>query len=79
MENRKRIVTIGRQYGSGGGEVGKKLAEQLGVHCSFIWQTSGQETSFSTKSSALWFRNRERLPLARIWFLRITFSDSSLR
>lgn len=33
MENRKRIVTIGRQYGSGGGEVGKKLAEQLGVHC----------------------------------------------
>ena len=32
MENRKRIVTIGRQYGSGG-EVGKKLAEKLGVHC----------------------------------------------
>ena len=33
MENRKRIVTIGRQYGSGGSEVGKKLAEKLGVHC----------------------------------------------
>ena len=33
MENRKRIVTIGRQYGSGGSEVGKKLAERLGVHC----------------------------------------------
>ena len=31
MENRKRIVTIGRQYGSGGSEVGKKLAEKLGV------------------------------------------------
>lgn len=33
MENRKRIVTIGRQYESGGSEVGKKLAEKLGVHC----------------------------------------------
>ncbi len=33
MENRKRIVTIGRQYGSGGSEVGKKLVEKLGVHC----------------------------------------------
>ena len=33
MENRKRIVTIGRQYGSGGSAVGKKLAEKLGVHC----------------------------------------------
>ena len=28
MENRKRIVTIGRQYGSGGSEVGKKLAKE---------------------------------------------------
>lgn len=28
MEN--RIITIGRQYGSGGREVGKKLAKRLG-------------------------------------------------
>lgn len=33
MGDKKLIVTIGRQYGSGGGEVGKKLAEALGVHC----------------------------------------------
>lgn len=33
MEGKKLIVTIGRQYGSGGSEVGKKLAEALGVHC----------------------------------------------
>lgn len=33
MEKKKLIVTIGRQYGSGGSEVGKKLAEALGVHC----------------------------------------------
>ncbi|MEG1964155.1 MAG: cytidylate kinase family protein, partial [Clostridia bacterium] len=27
----KFVITIGRQYGSGGREVGKKLAEKLGV------------------------------------------------
>ena len=33
MKNGKRLViTIGRQYGSGGRLVGKKLAEELGVH-----------------------------------------------
>ena len=29
--NKKFIVTIGRQYGSGGREIGKRLAENLGV------------------------------------------------
>ena len=29
--NKKFIVTIGRQYCSGGREIGKKLAEKLGV------------------------------------------------
>lgn len=28
-----RIITIGRQYGSGGLEIGKRLAERLGVPC----------------------------------------------
>ena len=27
------VISIARQYGSGGSEVGKKLAEKLGVHC----------------------------------------------
>ena len=27
----KTIITIGRQYGSGGREIGKKLAEDLGI------------------------------------------------
>ena len=31
-EEKKLIVTIGRQYGSGGGEIGAKLAKELGVH-----------------------------------------------
>lgn len=33
MSEKKRIITIGRQYGSGGSEIGKKLAQALGVHC----------------------------------------------
>lgn len=33
MEAKKHfVITIGRQYGSGGRTVGKKLAEELGVH-----------------------------------------------
>lgn len=31
MEERRIIITIGRQYGSGGAEVGKKLGERLGL------------------------------------------------
>ncbi len=27
------VITIGRQYGSGGHEIGKKLAEKMGVKC----------------------------------------------
>ena len=29
----KRIVTISRQYGSGGRYIGKKLSEKLGIPC----------------------------------------------
>ena len=31
MEN--RIITISREYGSGGRIIGRKLAEKLGIHC----------------------------------------------
>ena len=31
MEN--RVITISREYGSGGRMVGRKLAEKLGIHC----------------------------------------------
>lgn len=32
MEGKKLIITIGRQYGSGGSETGKKLGKKLGLH-----------------------------------------------
>ena len=31
MEN--RVITISREYGSGGRMIGRKLAEKLGIHC----------------------------------------------
>ena len=31
-EGKKLIVTIGRQYGSGGSEIGARLAKELGIH-----------------------------------------------
>lgn len=31
MVNRKLVITIGRQYGSGGADTGKRLAEDLGI------------------------------------------------
>lgn len=31
-DNRKLIITIGRQYGSGGGEIGTRLAKELGLN-----------------------------------------------
>lgn len=32
MEGKKLIITVGRQYGSGGAEVGRKLGKKLGLH-----------------------------------------------
>lgn len=29
----KRLITIGRQFGSGGSEIGKSLGEELGIKC----------------------------------------------
>ena len=31
MEHKKIIVTIGRQFGSGGRTIGKRIAERLGI------------------------------------------------
>ena len=32
MIKKQFVITIGRQYGSGGRLVGKRLAEDLGIH-----------------------------------------------
>jgi cytidylate kinase len=45
----KKIVTISRQYGSGGREIGKKLAEQFGIpfYDNEIISRAAKETGFS--------------------------------
>ena len=45
----KTIITINRQYGSGGREIGRKLAEQLGVpfYDNEIISRAAKETGFS--------------------------------
>lgn len=43
------IITIGREYGSGGHEIGKKLAERLGINCydKEILAVSAKKSGFS--------------------------------
>lgn len=45
----KKVITINRQYGSGGREIGKKLADQLGVpfYDNEIISRAAKETGFS--------------------------------
>lgn len=45
----KKIITINRQYGSGGREIGKKLAEQFGIpfYDNEIISRAAKETGFS--------------------------------
>ena len=31
MNNKKYVITVGRQFGSGGHDIGQKLAEKLGI------------------------------------------------
>lgn len=33
MAGKKLVITISRQYGSGGAETGRRLADELGIHC----------------------------------------------
>lgn len=53
-----KIITISRQYGSGGREIGGKLAEQLGIHFydNEIISRAAKESGFSEKA----FENAEK-------------------
>lgn len=46
-----RIITIGRQYGSGGHEIGKKAAEKLGLECydSRLIQMSSEKSNIESE------------------------------
>ena len=46
---KNRVITISREFGSGGRTIGKKVAEKLGIPCydSEIIQKMAEETGFS--------------------------------
>ena len=46
---KNRVITISREFGSGGRTIGKKTAEKLGIPCydAEIIQTMVQETGFA--------------------------------
>ena len=46
---KNRVITISREFGSGGRTIGKKVAEQLGIPCydAEIIQAMAQETGFA--------------------------------
>ena len=58
--NEKTVITIGREFGSGGHEIGMKLAEQLGIKC-----YDKELLSLAAKESGLCedlFRNQDEKP-----------------
>ena len=51
---KKTIITIGRQYGSGGKEIGQKVAEKLGIQCydSRLIQMAAEESNIDAERLA---------------------------
>ena len=49
-ENKKFVITVGRQYGSGGAEMAKRLGERLGIHvyAKEILRRAGSARAIST-------------------------------
>ena len=48
---KNRVVTISREFGSGGRTIGRKLAEELGIPCyeADLIQKLAQESGFSER------------------------------
>lgn len=63
---KKLVFTIGRQYGSGGREVGEKLAEQLGIRCydKEILAKASQESGYCEEV----FSNYDEQPVSALLF-----------
>ena len=63
-----RIITIGREFGSGGREVGKLVAEKLGIayYDSEVIRRAAEESDYSEQYIR---NNEEKLPDARLYDL----------
>ena len=84
MADKRLVITIGRQYGSGGAETGRRLAEELGIgfYDKNILRVNSDESGikesyFHLADEKAGSRKRARRPSARISFPRTTSSASS--
>ena len=66
------IITIGRQFGSGGREIGKKLSEKLGIPC--YDKEIIEETAFKTGFAEEYVKKQGEYANARNW-LEYSFSS----
>ena len=68
----RTIITIGRQYGSGGKEIGLKAAEKLGIQCydSRLIQMAAQEANMMLKGSLMWMK-KEQIPSCFLYPMKI--------
>ena len=73
----KTIITIGRQYGSGGREIGEKLAKQLNIpfYDSKLLEIAAKESGISQE----FFENNDEKPVnSLLYILSNTYSDDNL-
>lgn len=59
-ENMRKIVTIGREFGAGGGEIGKRVAKELGIEYydkDIILKTAVSGKSLSPEQVRIIWRN----------------------
>ena len=63
----KKVITIGREFGSGGREIGEHLAERLGVPC--YDKLPIKKTAAESGLSEDFIRQEEETPAQSRWFL----------
>lgn len=73
----KSIITIGRQYGSGGREIGEKLANHLGIpfYDNKLLELAAKESGISQE---LFEENDEKPVNSLLYILSNTYSDDNL-
>ena len=68
------IITIGRQYGSGGREIGQKLAERLGIKCydNELLSIAAKESGYARKYSKHMMKNLQIAFCIHLLWIHIT-------
>ena len=69
------VITISREYGSGGHEIGEKLAEKLGVklYDKYLIDEAAEELGYSREFVK---ENEQNIPTGKLW--ELIFTDDSI-